>query len=238
MARADYSWGRLNEVRLLLPEVREISDPDLFDLYDAPGPHLRAGFVTSVDGAIAVDGVSAGLGSRADKAVFRALRVCADAVLVGAGTARAEDYGPVRYSPEAAAWRATHGRAPETPVVVVSRSGEVNDRLRAGPVILAVPPEVDADGDVIPTVEPSALVAALHERGLTRLLCEGGPSLLTSLLAAGVVDELCLTTSPTAVGEGPHLLGAVPRTSLTLVSLVYEDPGVLLARWSVVRSQA
>ena len=225
-------------MKLLLPEVREVSDTDLFDLYDAPGPHLRAGFVTSVDGAIAVDGVSAGLGSPADKAVFRALRASADAILVGAGTARAENYGPVRFSPAAAAWRAAHGRAPAAPVVVVSRTGHVNDRLREGPVILAVPLGVDVTGDVIPTVEPAALVTALHKRGLTRLLCEGGPSLLTSLLAAGVVDELCLTTSPTAVGEGPHLLGEVPRTSLRLTSLIQQDPGVLLARWSVVRSQA
>jgi riboflavin biosynthesis pyrimidine reductase len=226
-------------VRLLHPSVREVSDTDLFDLYDGPDRCLRAGFVTSVDGAIAVDGVSGGLSSPADKAVFRALRTCADAVVVGAGTARAEDYGPVRYGEPAAAWRIAHGRSPQPPVVVVSRTGQLPPRLLTGPVILAIPEGVSTShDDVIRTVEPQALVAALHDRGLTRLLCEGGPSLLTSLLAADVVDELCLTTSPTVVGEGPHLLGAVDARDLRLVSLVHDDPGVLLARWSVVRSKA
>ena len=226
-------------MKLLLPSSREVTDTDLFDLYDRRDPHLRAGFVTSVDGAIAVDGTSAGLGSPADKAVFRALRACADAIVVGAGTAREEDYGPVKYGETAAGWRAAHGRTLQPPVVVVTRSGRINDRVLGGPVIVAAPPGVDvAHDDVIRTIEPVALVAALHERGLVRLLCEGGPSLLTALLAAGTVDELCLTTSPTAVGDGPHLLGSVPRTELELVSLIHDDPGVLLARWSVVRSSA
>lgn len=228
-------------MKLLLPEVRDVTAEDLFDLYDAPGPHLRAGFVASVDGAIAVDGRSGPLGSPADKAGFRALRTVADAVLVGAGTARAEDYGPVRHQPSAARWREAHGRSPDTPLVVLSRSGRIapDARFLGGPVLLAVPEGVDVpamSGEVLRTVDPVELLAALHERGFTRLLCEGGPSLLTTLLAAGVVDELCLTTSPTAVGDGPHLLGQVPLTDLELRSLVYDDPGVLLSRWSVVRS--
>jgi len=224
---------------LLHPTPRALAPEDLFDLYDESGPHLRAGFVTSVDGGISVDGASAGLGTPADKAAFRALRTVCDAVVVGAGTVRDEEYGPVRFSPQAAQWRAAHGRSPDAPVVVVSRSGRVPDKVRQGPVIVAVPKGVEVDGglDVIRTTEPHALVAALHERGLTRLLCEGGPGLLTTLVTAGVVDELCLTTSPTLLGEAPGLLGLVPRTDLRLASLVYDDPGVLLARWSVVRSR-
>lgn len=225
-------------MRLLHPEPRELAPEDLPDLYDESGPHLRAGFVLSVDGAIAVDGTSAALGSAADKAVFRALRTVCDAVVVGAGTARAEDYGPVRHQPAAAAWRAAHGRTEDTPLVVVSRTGDVpaDARFLSGPTLFAVPEGVDVPGEVVSSPDPRELVAALHARGLTRLLCEGGPSLLTSLLAAGVVDELCLTTAPTAVGEGPRLLGRVPRADLALRSLVLDDPGVLLARWSVVPS--
>lgn len=226
-------------MHLLHPERRALSAADLVDLYDRDDPHLRAGFVASADGTVAVDGTSAGLGSPADKAVFRALRAVADAVIVGAGTARDEDYGPVRYGESAASWRAAHGRSSQAPVVLVTRSGRVHERLRGGPLIVAAPPGVDvAHDDVIATVEPRELVAALHERGLLRLLCEGGPSLLTAMTAAGVVDELCLTTSPLVVGDGPHLLGAVPTTGLELVSLVHDDPGVLLARWAVVRSSA
>jgi len=215
-------------VRQLIPEVRDLTPEDLYDLYDVPGPHLRAGFVTSVDGAIAVDGRSEGLGSPADKAVFRALRAVCDAVVVGAGTLRAENYGPVRLQPSAIAWRAYHGRSAEIPIVVVSRTGDLGSgRVFEGPTLVA--------GRDVPA-EPAELVAALHERGLTRLLCEGGPSLLTTLLQADLVDELCLTTSAFVVGDGPHLVGALGRpVALTLTSLVHDHPGVLLGRWSVVR---
>ncbi|MCW2599091.1 MAG: ribD [Frankiales bacterium] len=229
-------------MRQLLPEVRDLADKDLPDLYDVPGPHLRAGFVVSVDGAIAVDGRSGPLSSPADKAVFRALRTVADAVIVGAGTAREEDYGPINHQPPAAGWRSDHDRSPGTPLVVVSRSGKIppNARFLAGPVIVAVPegvavPELGAD--VVRTVDPADLVAALHDRGYTRLLCEGGPLLFTSFLRAGVVDELCLTTAAMVVGEGPHLLGSlVEPQGLRMLSLVHDDPGVLLSRWAVLGS--
>lgn len=225
-------------MRLLLPTQAELSPDDLFDLYDEPGPVLRAGFVTSVDGAIAVDGTSSGLGSAADKAAFRALRTVADAVIVGAGTARKEGYGPVLHDGSAASWRALRSRAASTPLVVVSRSGDIpaDSRFLQGPVLFAVPEGIDVPGEVLSTPDPATMIRALHARGLTRLLCEGGPALLTTLFAAGAVDELCLTTSPKAVGEGPHLLGAVPTRDVALLSLVHQDPGVLLARWRVVRS--
>lgn len=223
-------------MRLLHPEVRDLEPDDLFDLYDEPGPYLRAGFVTTVDGVIAIDGTSAALSSPADKAVFRALRTVADAVVVGAGTVRSEDYGPVRLPAAGINWRSAHGRAAEVPLVVVSRTGDLGSgRVLEGPVLLSAP-KGPPGVELLPT-EPAALVEALHERGLTRLLCEGGPSLLTTLLEAQLVNELCLTTSPHAAGEGPHLLGELrfPR-ELELTHLIHEDPGVLLARWSVVRS--
>ena len=230
-------------MRLLLPESRDLGVDDLPDLYDVAGPHLRAGFVSSVDGAIAVGGSSKALSSSADKAVFRTLRTVADAVIVGAGTARDEDYGPVAHQPPASAWRQAHGRSAQTPLVVVSRTGNISPEARFlhGPVILAVPDGVvvpETSGEVVRTVDPAELITALHERGFTRLLCEGGPALLTSLLEADLVDELCLTTSPKAVGEAPHLLGSVSTPAdLRLLSLVHDDPGVLLARWAVVRSR-
>ncbi len=223
-------------MRQLLPEVRDLAPADLFDLYDQAGPFLRANFVSSVDGAIAIKGRSEGLGSPADKAAFRALRATCDAIIVGAGTLRAENYGAVHFGAAASAWRAAHGFAPQPPVVVVSRSGELGSgRVLEGPVLLSAPRGPEGV-ELLPT-DPASLVAALHERGLTRLLCEGGPALLTTLLRAGLVDELFLTTSPQLVGTGPYLLhGLDSPYPLRLVSLVHADPGVLLGRWSVVRS--
>lgn len=226
-------------MKLLLPEVRDVTAEDLPDLYDLPGPYLRAGFVASIDGAISISGRSGGLSSAADKAVFRALRTSCDAVIVGAGTAITEDYGPVRHPPEAAAWREAHGRTPDTPLVVVSRTGDIpaDARFFGGPVIVAVPRGVAVPGfagEVVQMGSLGELVSALKARGLTRLLCEGGPSLLTALLAAGVVDELCLTTSPKGVGVAPHLLGQLATpVDLRLLSLMHDDPGVLMARWAV-----
>jgi riboflavin biosynthesis pyrimidine reductase len=229
-------------VHLVHPESRGLTAEDLFDLYAVDGPHLRAGFVASVDGVIAVEGRSAPLGSAADKAVFRALRAVCDAVVVGAGTARDEDYGPVRFGEAAATWRAAHDRASEVPIVVVTRSGghDLPDKLFDGPVLLAAPEGVGTKPgvEVIRTTDPLLLKRSLHERGLARLLCEGGPSLLTALLEAGAVDELCLTTAPAVVGDGPHLLTGRVDARLELASLVVADPGVLLGRWTVVRSTA
>jgi 5-amino-6-(5-phosphoribosylamino)uracil reductase len=229
-------------MRLLVPEVRDLADDDLYDLYDEPGPYLRAGFVASVDGAIAVEGRAKGLQYPADLTVFRALRAVCDAVVVGAGTLRAEDYGPVRLRAAGKAWREANGRSRDIPIVVVSRTGGLgNGRVLEGPVIVARP--ATAGGAALPDgveeipAEPAEMVAALHERGLTRLLCEGGPTLLTTLLDAGVVDELCLTSSPMLVGEGPRLVGALDRpVDLALTHLVHDDPGVLLGRWRVIRS--
>ena len=84
-------------------------------------------------------------------------------------------------------------------------------------------------------VDLSAAVAALHARGLTRLLCEGGPTLLTALLQAGLVDELCLTSTPLLVGTAPTLLTSslAAPAALELRTLVDGDDGVLLARYGV-----
>lgn len=218
-------------MRLLLPEVRDLTPEDLYDLYAEPAPYLRADFVASVDGVIAVDGRSAPLGSPADKAAFRAMRAVCDAVVVGAGTLRDEDYGPVVLPTAAQEWRAAHGLAPEVPVVVVTRTGDLGTgRVKQGPVLVT--------GQDVP-LAVTELVPALHERGLTRLLCEGGPRLLRDLLEADLVDELCLTTTHVLAGAGPRLVEGLARPlQLALRTLVHEDPGVLVGRWAVVRSGA
>lgn len=239
-------------MRLLLPEQRPLED--LLDLYD-PGrsPSLRAGFVVTTDGGVSWEGGSRGLQTPADAAVFSALRAVTDAVVVGAGTARSEGYGPVRHRTAGSAWRAARGLA-AAPLVLVSRSSDLDPGGRAftgdvRPIVLtcaAARPTaaLRAVADVVVAgddhVDLAAGIAALHGRGLTRLLCEGGPSLLTALLRAGLVDELCLTLTPLLVGAAPTLLTEplLERVHLELAHLVDGGGGTLLARYLVGRPPA
>jgi riboflavin biosynthesis pyrimidine reductase len=232
-------------VRLLLPEPRPLSPDDLLNLYD-PGPErsLRAGFVITTDGGIAHDGTSRTLQTPADEAVFHALRAVADGVLVGAGTARAEDYGPVRPRAAGREWRQARGLPESPPLVLVSRSLDLDPAARcfAGPAVVitcGAAPGADRFPDVIVAgdeqVDLADALRQLAERGLTRLLCEGGPHLLTALLRARLVDELCLTHTPRLLGSAPGLLTeALPEpVGLDLQSLVDGGDGVLLARYAV-----
>ena len=237
-------------MQLLLPEQRRVEVEDLLDLYDpGDGPQLRVGFVVTVDGGIAWDGGSRGLQTPADQIAFSTLRAVADAVVVGAGTARAEGYGPVRHRPAGHAWREAHARRP-APLVLVTRSMDLDpsDRAFSGGVrsvvvtCEAAPPAPRALLDIADVlvagdddVDLPAAIAALHARGLTRLLCEGGPCLLTSLLTAGLVDELCLTHSPLLVGTAPTLLDRAlsAPVRLDLKHLVDGGDGALLARYAL-----
>lgn len=234
-------------MRLLLPEPRPLTGDDLLDLYGDARPAVRGGFVVTTDGAVAVDGGSRGLQTPADEAVFHALRGVADAVVVGAGTARAEGYGPVRPRPDAQRWRAARGMAAQPPLVLVSRSLDLDpaDRCFTGPAVVVTCAAADAGrraalaavADVVVAgddeVDLPAAVAALHERGLERLLCEGGPTLLTALLEAGLLDELCLTLTPRLLGPAPTLLVRPYDAPLSLRSLVDGGDGVLLARYGL-----
>jgi riboflavin biosynthesis pyrimidine reductase len=181
-----------------------------------PAPDgLRANMIFSADGAAAFRGRAGPLSCPADQRLLVALRAYADVVLVGAGTARAEHYGPARLRPEHRAQRVELGLGDRPPVIaVVSRSGRLPDSLfgtEAAPLLITC-----ARGsrdvhekrcDVIVSGEDSVDVAdavgQLRARGLRRILCEGGPTLLDGLVDADLVDELCVTMSPRLAGCQP-----------------------------------
>ena len=217
-----------------------------------PGRHLRVDFVASLDGAIAVEGRSGGLGSEGDRRVFRTLRALADAVLVGAGTAAAEGYRPVLADSAVGRLRAELGRPPVAPIVVVSRRASLSpdDQLvvdAVTPTVLVTCAAADPDRraalagagvDVLvcgdDDVDLPAALDALAGRGLAQLVCEGGPALFTAALAAGVVDELDLTIAPLLVGGGPGLLpGGLPSPAAARLVQVLTDDGVLFTRWAL-----
>lgn len=232
-------------MRLLLPESRELLDEDLLDLYAPPeSAWVRAGFVLSTDGGIADGGSSRPLQSAADLLAFTTLRAVSDAVVVGAGTARSEDYGPVRVRPAGQAWRAARGLPEQPPLVLVSRSLDLDPAAPCfgGPTVVitcAAAPGRDRFADVLVAgddeVDLRDAVAQLAARGLARLHCEGGPQLLTALVRSSLVDEFCLTLTPLLLGAAPALLTAPldAPLPLRLAHLVHADEDVLLARYLV-----
>ncbi len=217
-----------------------------------PGqPLVRMNFVSSIDGAVAVDGLSGGLGTGADKEVFVTLRALADGILVGAGTLRDENYRPVRPTAERRAWRESVGLPACPRLVVVSGGLDLDPTHRAlaeapvRPVVItrasSDPSRREALSDVADVLVhgddqvdlTSALAALRGDYALNHLLCEGGPTLFGSLHAAGLVDEVCLTVSPLLAGPGAGRIIAGPQGALTTMALVHAlaSEGALLLRY-------
>jgi riboflavin biosynthesis pyrimidine reductase len=184
----------------------EITDDELRAAYAYPAtlPWVRANMVSTLDGAIrGPDGRSKSISSAADQKAFNAARAACDVVLVGAGTVRAEDYAP---SSRTVAIVTARLDLPLTLRMFAERT-EANPRAiafttsaaaAAAPATLLAAVDVVACGD--DAVDLHRVVAVLVDRGLTRILCEGGPSLLSDLVAQGLLDELLLTLSPLLVG--------------------------------------
>lgn len=230
-----------------------LTDDDLTELYAPPrpdAPWLRANFVTSIDGAVAVDGHSAGLSSAADKRVFGILRMRCDALLVGAGTLRRERYRPLRLAGHRREWRRSRGLAEHPTLVVVSRTLDLDPDAPVfadapvRPLVLApagAPAErrealartVEMLTVGEDAVDLPAAVALLHRRGLRQVLCEGGPHLLGELTAAELVDEVCLTVSPLLAGAGSGRITAGPASALRTMALrqVLSSEGTLFLRY-------
>jgi len=187
-------------------------------------PRLLLNFVATADGLAAIGGRSGPIGGPGDRAVFHALRGHVDAVMVGAGTARREHYGPLVRSPQVRAQRAARGLEEQPLAVIVSKSVDLPPDLplladaQSRLVVLT-----NGEGTLAPAaasveyirtggddVDLATGVAELRGRlGAKTILCEGGPTLAGSLFAAGAVDELWLTIGPRAGGggAGPRILG-------------------------------
>lgn len=220
---------------------------------------LRASMVASVDGHAEADGTSAGLSGPADVAVLRTLRALADVVLVGAATVRAEGYGPAVVRDEFTAVRAAAGQTPVPAIAVVSASLDLDfdSPLYKAAVVPTItvtvadaPPDrierARASGEVLLAgqrgrVDLPAAVEMLARGGRGKMLCEGGPKLLAAAIAAGCVDELCLSISPQLrAGAGPRILDGPDLSepvSLQLHALLAQD-GFLFARYLVSTSTA
>ncbi|MDN5725275.1 MAG: dihydrofolate reductase family protein [Propionibacteriales bacterium] len=179
-------------------------------------PWLRTNFVSTLDGAAqGPDGRTGTINTEADHVVFDALRELADAVIVGANTVREEGYRALRLEDAAVQRRKGAGLPAHPPLIVVSDSLEVPDGLPiegAGPVLVVTGQPVDSvrateltsqGVEVVSLTADNLLSELLDEcarRGWTKLLSEGGPHLHGAMVAAGLVDELCLTVTPVVIG--------------------------------------
>ncbi|NYG57523.1 riboflavin biosynthesis pyrimidine reductase [Nocardioides daedukensis] len=220
-----------------LAPVADATDDQLRSVYAVPRlPWLRVNFVETIDGAATGEsGKSGSINNAADKRIFDQLRAQADVIVIGAGTARVEGYKPA-----------------DKPIVVVTSSGRVPESLVGAPAgsvlvathaqssgLAALRSELGEDNVLVlgeSAVDLGALKTALADRGFANLLSEGGPTLFSDMLAAGVVDEVCTTTVPRLVG-GEYIRiahGPVLDVDLSLATLLEED-GTLIGRWFVGR---
>lgn len=220
---------------------------DLAARAPAERPYVVANMVSTLDGRAALGGDTRGLGGDADRELFHALRTAGDALLVGAGTAAVERYGPAVKSGELRARRERHGLDPDPPTVIVSGRLHLPAELPllqtpGAPVIVATGAEDELE-DVAADVayertgdDLRLLLARLRtEHGLRSLVCEGGPTLLSHLLAGGLVDELFLSLTPKLAGGGdePTITSGPALAEPAGAELVWlcEAGGELFTRW-------
>jgi 3,4-dihydroxy 2-butanone 4-phosphate synthase/GTP cyclohydrolase II len=182
-------------------------------------PYVLVKYAQTVDGRIATgSGDSKWISGEDERRVSHALRAACDAVLVGVGTVLQDDpHLTVRLVPGASPIRVVLDSGLSTPLdanvlsddaaTIVVTTTDVDERRRgafaaAGVTVRAVRPGVRG-------VDVAATLALLRSLGIESLMVEGGSAVITSLLAAGVVDRLVVSVSPTIIGSGVEAVGAL-----------------------------
>jgi riboflavin biosynthesis pyrimidine reductase len=245
-------------MRRLLPEPGETSVDELMDGYrpfDSPPadrPFVAVNMVTTLDGRASVRGSTKDLGSEIDSELLLKLRRRFDAVVVGAGTIRAERYGRIVKDAEGRARREQIGLAPDPLTVILSNSLELPfdaPIFTCGAGRILVFTSSDRSVPETPTalrieringpVLVEDVLRHLRERcGVRAVLCEGGPRLFAQLEAAETVDDLFLTISPELVGGESSLRileGVLAEPRRKRLEELLEHEGELFARYRVRR---
>jgi riboflavin-specific deaminase-like protein len=214
----------------------------------AEQPFVATNFAATVDGRATIGGVSGPIGSDADTEMLARLRTRFDAVMIGAGTMRAERYGRVVASQEQRERRERIG-LPRDPLMVII-SGRLDlpwdaplfaaggGRVLVFTASAAEPPETATSLRVVRHEGHVDIAAALRhlrkEHGVRALLCEGGPRLHGQLWAASLVDELFLTIAPKLTGgDAPRIVedGPLPEIAELELAWLLEHDGELFARY-------
>ncbi|WP_020575764.1 pyrimidine reductase family protein [Actinopolymorpha alba] len=239
-------------MRSLIPHVTvtELDDAELAGLYRYPEGRrwIRANFISTVDGAAqGLDRRSGSISGAADRRVLALLRALCDVILVGATTARIEQYAPADIRPAFAPLRAQLGLPPTPPIAVITHSLNISEKLLDDPRTLVLTSatahaerrhlladHVDVEVVGSERVEMPRAIDALTARGHRRILTEGGPSVFAALVGAHLVDELCLTLSPQLVaGHGLRVTdgSALPEPMQLRLASLLEEEGFLFYRW-------
>ncbi len=241
----------------LLGSVRALDESALPDLYGYPersGTWVRANFISSVDGGATADGTSGAMGGPGDRLIFNLLRELADVIVVGAGTVRVEGYSGAQLGVPARRRRQARGQSEVPQLAIVSRSGRLDrdmavfTRTAVAPLVLTCAAAVeetrrllsglcevvDCSGGDPGQVDEAAMLATLAERGMRRILTEGGPTLLGSFVQRELLDELCLTIAPFVVGGTAGRIASGPGQLLTRMRrahILTDDAGYLYTRY-------
>lgn len=192
--------------------------------------------VMSLDGAVVdAEGKSAGLGTQADKRVFLAVRRDSDVILVGAGTARTEGYRPTTV-PIALV---TNNLNVDVSMPLFTEATELSLPtfiFTTESAIAQAPTWIDEKATLIAcgatSVELPTVINELHQLGFDRIHCEGGPMLLTSLLAESLLDELLLTVTPVLLGGGSTMITTALGKIQGEYTQVRTDEGTVLMRFT------
>ncbi|MFV8164899.1 pyrimidine reductase family protein [Mycobacterium sp. 134] len=242
----------------VLGNVDKIADGQLADYYAYPDDlqrcWVRGNMISSLDGGATEDGKSGGLAGPGDRAVFNLMRQTADVILMGAATVRIENYSGVQLSVAQRQERQRRGQAEVPPIAVITASAEFDHnskfftRTEVAPLILtatdtvadarhrlgALAEVLDASGADPTRVDPAVALRILAERKLFRVLTEGGPSLLSTLIENDLLDELCLTVAPILVGGVARRIATGPgqaHTRMRPSHLLTDDEGYLYTRY-------
>jgi riboflavin biosynthesis pyrimidine reductase len=242
----------------VLDPDESLDENRLTDVYAYPDDlracWVRGNMIASLDGGATDDGKSGSLGGPGDRAIFAQMRQLADVILVGSGTVRAENYSGAQFSPAQRQARQHRGQSEVPPVAIVTNRGvldhdaKVFTRTEVPPLIFtsakavadararlgSVADVIDASGPDPTRVDAATLLKILADRGLFRVLAEGGPQLLGLLIENDLLDELCLTIAPLLVGGAARRIATGPgqvHTPLRRSHLLTDDAGYLYARY-------
>jgi riboflavin biosynthesis pyrimidine reductase len=223
-------------MRRLLPDPGPTSVSEQLETYrpweEAPEerPLVGMNFVATADGRATIEGRSGPIGSDSDTEMLVGLRSRFEAVMIGAGTMRAERYGPMKPLLVLVSGRLD---LPWDAPLFTEERGEALIFTASE----AEPPETEAAVEVVRHEGAVNLREALRylrqEHGIRAVLSEGGPHLHAQMQADGLVDDLFLTTAPKLSGGGaPRITeGSLPEVVGLELAWLLEDEGELFARY-------